>query len=162
MIELDARVAVLAAFAAVATLIAPVALGGWMIVLGVLAAILTARSVLRSEEADVTTAIVVGGLMTLIALSHGHLAAMACCAGVFVGSEIAAIARRLGVDHDAPAAPELGATAATIAVGVAAGAVVAAVGNIRASAPVANAALVATIVLGLVLLAVKAWKAAGS
>lgn len=161
MIELDARVVVIAALAGIATLIAPLAIGGWLIALGAVAAILTTRSVLRSEEGDVTTAIVMGGLTTWIALSHGHVAAIACCAGVFAGSEIAALARRLGVDHDAPAAPELRATLLTIGVGVAAGAVVAVVANVRASAPVANAALGATILLGAVLLAVRAWRAAG-
>ena len=162
MIEIDTRVAILAALAGLATLAAPVAIGGWLIAAGVVAAILTTRSVLRSEEGDVTTAIIVGGLLVLLTLGHGQLAAFAVCAGVFAGSEIAALARRLGVDRDAPASPEVRGTAVTIGVGLAAGAVLAVVATIRASAPVANIALVAIIVLGLALLVTRAWKAVGA
>ncbi len=157
MIELDARVVALAALAGIATAAAPVALGRWPLVVGLVAGVLATRSVLRDEEGDVTTAIVVGGLAVLVALGRGHPAAIATCAGVFAGAEIAALARRLGVDHDAPAGPEVAATATTIAVGLAAGAVVAAVAVVRASATVANIALVVVILLGLVLLAVRAW-----
>jgi hypothetical protein len=127
------------------------------------AAILTSRSVLRAEEGDVTTAIVAGGIVVLIALARGgHGAAFATAAGVFAGAELAALGRRLGVDHDAPAAPEVTATAATIGVGLAAGVVVAAIASIRASAPVANVALATVILLGLALLAARAWRAAST
>ena len=140
-------------------LAAPAVMGGWLIAAGLVAAILTARSVLRTEEGDVTTAIVVGGIVVLIALTGGHAEAFATAAGVFAGAELAALGRRLGVDRDAPAAPEVGATAAAIGVGLAAGVVVAAIGSVQASAPVANVALAAVILLGLALLATRAWRA---
>jgi hypothetical protein len=144
--------------AGVVTLIAPVALGGALLALGVLSAILTARAVVRSDEGDVTTAIVAGGVLTAVALGHGHLAAIACGAGVFAGSEIAALGRRFEVGHDAPTAPEVAITATTIAVGVVAGAAIAVVASVRASPALANAALVASVVLGVVLLAARAWR----
>ena len=108
MIEIDARVPiVLGVIAGIATLAAPAAVGSWVLAAGAVAAILTTRSVLRTEESDVTTAIVAGGGVVLIGLAphgDGHVAPRsAICAGVFAGAEIAALGRRLGVDHDAPA-----------------------------------------------------------
>jgi hypothetical protein len=157
VIELDARVVVLAAVAGVVTAAAPFAVGGGVLVAGLLAGFLAGRSVLRAEEADVTTAIVVGGLVALLALSHGHAAAFAVGAGVFVGSEIAALGRRLGVDHDAPAGPELAIASMTVAVGLAAGAAVALVASVRASPPIANFALVVAITAGIVALVASRW-----
>lgn len=157
---MDARVFGLMILAGLVTLAAPIAVGSWVLAAGAVAAILTARSVVRTEESDVTTAIIGGGVVVLIALGHGdgQFAALAICAGLFAGTEIAALARRLAVDHDAPAAPELRTSALTVVVGLAALVVIAAVGSVKASAPVANVALVAVLVLGLVLLANRAWR----
>ena len=65
----------LAVLAGIATAAVPVALGGGVLVAGLVAGLLAGRSVLRAEEADVTTAIVVGGLLVAIALTRGHHAA---------------------------------------------------------------------------------------
>jgi hypothetical protein len=97
-------------------------------------------------------------VLTAIALGRGHLAAVACAAGVFAGTEIAELARRLDMDRDAPTAPQVAITATTIAVGVAAGAAIAVVGSLRASPAAANAALVSAVVLGVVLLAARRWR----
>jgi hypothetical protein len=154
----DARVIGFAILAGVVTLIAPIALGGGLLALGIVSAVLTARAVVRSQEGDVTTAIVAGGVLTAIALTRGHLAAIACAAGVFAAAEIAELGRRLDVDRDAPTAPELAITATTIAVGVAAGAAIAVVASLRASPAVANAALVSAVVLGGIVLAARRWR----
>ncbi len=158
MSRVDARVVCSAILAGVVSLIAPVALGGGILALGIVNAILIARSVVRSNEGDVTTAIVAGGVLTAFALGHGHLAAIGCGAGVFAGSEIAALGRRFDVGRDAPTAPEVAITATTIAVGAVVGAAIAVVANVRASPAVANAALVAAVVLGAMLLAARRWR----
>jgi hypothetical protein len=147
-----------AVLAGVVGLIAPVVLGGGILALGIVSAILTARSVVRSNEADVTVAIVAGGVLTAVAIGHGHLAAIACGAGVFAGSEIAALGRRFDESRDAPTAPEVAITATTIAVGSVVGAAIAVVATLRAGPAVANAALVAAAVLGIVLLAARRWR----
>jgi hypothetical protein len=156
--RIDARVVGSAILAVAVILIAPVALGGGILALGIVSAILTGRAVVRSNEGDVTTAIVAGGVLTAFALGHGHLAAIACGAGVFAGSEIAALGRRFDAGRDAPTAPEVAITATTIAVGGVAGAAIAVVASVRASPAVANAALVAAVVLGVVLLAARRWR----
>ena len=96
----------------------------------------------------------IGGLVVLVSLTRGSWPAIAVAAGVFVGAEIAALGRRFGVDHDAPAGPEVRITATTIAVGLGTAALVALVAIIRASAPIANIALALGLVLGVVILAV--------
>ena len=158
MSRLDPRVVGTATLAGVVSLIAPVTLGGAILALGIVSAILTARSVVRSNESDVTTAIVAGGVLTAFALGHGHLAAIACGAGVFAGSEIAALGRRFDVGRDAPTAPEVVITATTIAVGAGVGVAIAVVANVRASPAVANVALGVAVVLGVVLLAARRWR----
>ena len=147
-----------AVLAGIVCMIAPVALGGGILAVGIVSAILTARSVVRSTEGDVTTAIVAGGVLTAVALGNGHLAAIACGAGVFAGSEIAALGRRFDVGRDAPPAPEVAITATTIAVGAVVGGAIAVVAQVRASPAIANAALVAAVVLGVVLLAARRWR----
>jgi hypothetical protein len=156
--RIDARVVLSAVLAGVVSLIAPVAIGGGILALGIVSSILTARSAVRSTEGDVTTAIVGGGVLAAVALGDGHLAAIACGAGVFAGSEIAALGRRFGVGRDAPTAPEVAITVTTIAVGAVAGAAIAVVAHVRASPAVSNAALVAAVVLGVVLLAARRWR----
>jgi hypothetical protein len=156
--RIDPRVVGSAVLAGVVSLIAPVALGGPILALGIVSAILTARSVVRSSEGEVTTAIVAGGVLTAVAVGDGHLAAIACGAGVFVASEIAALGRRFDESRDAPTAPEVAITATTIAVGVVVGAAIGVVATVRASPAVANIALVAAGVLGLVLLAARRWR----
>ncbi len=152
MRRIDVRVVGSAILAGVVILIAPLAVGGAVLALGVVSAILTVRSVVRSSEGEVTTAIVAGGVLTAVALGDGHLAAIACGAGVFAGSEIAALGRRFAVGRDAPTAPEVAITATTVAVGVVVGAAIAVVASVRASPAIANVALVAAVLLGLVLL----------
>jgi hypothetical protein len=153
--RIDARVVGCAILAGAVSLIAPVVLGGGILALGIVSAILTGRSVVRSNEGDVTTAVVAGGVLTAFALGQGHLAAIACGAGVFAGSEISALGRRFDVGRDAPTAPEVAITAMTIGVGGVVGAAIAVVASVRASPGVANAALVAVVVLGVVLLAAR-------
>lgn len=155
MIELDARVAALAVLAFIATAAVPAALGGGVLVAGLAVGLLAGRSVLRAEEADVTTAIIAGGLLVAIALTRGHHAAFGVCAGVFAGAEVAALGRRLGLDHDAPAGPEVAISASTIGLGLVAGAVVALVGNVRAAPVIANIALVAAVIIGVTALAAR-------
>ncbi len=157
MSRVDPRVVGSAILAGVVSLIAPVALGGAVLALGIVSAILTARSVVRSNEGDVTTAIVAGGVLAAVALGHGHLAAIACGAGVFAGSEIAALGRRFDTGRDAPTAPEVAITATTIAVGAAVGVAVAIVAYVPTNPAVANAALVAALVLGVGLLVARRW-----
>jgi hypothetical protein len=155
--RIDPRVVGSAILAGVVSLIAPVAIGGAVLALGIVIAILTARSVVRNNEGDVTTAIVAGGVLAAVALGHGHLAAIACGAGVFAGSEIAALGRRFDAGRDAPTAPEVAITATTIAVGAVVGVAIAVVAYVPASPAVANAALVAALVLGVGLLAARRW-----
>ena len=64
MSRLDPRVVGTATLAGVVSLIAPVTLGGAILALGIVSAILTVRSVVRSNESDVTTAIVVAVITT--------------------------------------------------------------------------------------------------
>jgi hypothetical protein len=133
---------------AVASGAVPVAIGGALAIGGVIVAIMAARSVVRSDEGSVTTAIVAGGLLAAATLSHGHWPAVATIAGVFIGAELAACGRRLAIDPESPTAPELAITAATIAVGLAAAAAVAVISRWRAAPPLANAALVALLLAG--------------
>jgi hypothetical protein len=142
MIRIDLRLVVVMAFVAVATAAAPVALGGAIAVAGVVVAILAARSVVRGDEPSASTAIIGGGLVAASALSHEPTQALLVVAGVFVGAELAALGRRLAIDPEAPAGPELRITLATIGMGAAAGAVVAVVSLWHARPAVANVALV--------------------
>ena len=154
MTQLDVRVLSAAVLAGLVTTAAPFALGGNILAAGVVAGFLTGRSVLRTEESDVVVALAIGALVVLVSLTRGSWPAIAVGAGVFVGAEIAALGRRFGVDHDAPAAPEVRISATTIVMGLGAAAVVALAATIRASAPIANIALVLGLVLGVVILAV--------
>jgi hypothetical protein len=158
MRRVDARVVATVVLAGVVSLIAPVALGGAVLAVGIVSAILTARSVVRSDEGDVTLAIVAGGALIAFAITDGPGAAIGCAAGVFVASEIAALGRRFDAARDAPTAPEVAITARTIAVGAVAGAAIAVVASVRASTVVADVALVAAGVLGVVLLAARRWR----
>ncbi len=148
MIELDVRLVVIGICVAVATAATPLAIGGGIAAAGLLAAILAARSVVRGDEGSVTFAIVIGGLVAAGTAGHGRLAAMLVGAGVFVGAELAALGRRLGIDPEAPAGPEVLITLSTIGLGIAAGALVGVVSLWRAAPPLANAMLVLLVLLG--------------
>ena len=141
MIDLDVRLVVVMVLTAAATGAVPVALGGALAIGGIVAAIFAARSVVHGDEGSVSTAIILGGMLAAASLSHGHGAALGALGGVFVGAELAAFGRRLGVDPESPVAPELRVTAATIGLGLAAGGAVAGVSAWRATPPLANAAL---------------------
>ncbi len=154
MTQLDVRVLSAAVLAGLATTAAPFVLGGNILAAGLVAGFLAGRSVLRTEESDVVVALVIGALVVLVSLTRGSWPAIAVGAGLFVGAEIAALGRRLGVDHDAPAGPEVKIVATTIAIGLGAAALVALASTIRASASIANIALVLGLVLGVVILAV--------
>ena len=148
MTSLDRRVACCAVAAGLVAVVAPIAFGGFLLVVGIVGGILIARSAVRGDEGDVTTAIVAGGVVTAMALTRGHVAALACAAGVFVGAELAALGRRLDATRDASMGPEVAVTARTIAVGAVAGAEVAIAAMVPVGATAANAALAAVIVLG--------------
>ncbi|MEO5900939.1 MAG: hypothetical protein ABIR68_12540 [Ilumatobacteraceae bacterium] len=150
MIRVDLRLAVLMVLAAVATAAAPLALGGAIAVAGVIAAILAARSVVRGDETSVSTAIIGGGLVAASALSRGPSQAWLVVAGVFVAAELASLGRRLAIDREAPAGPEVRISLATIGLGVGVGAVVAVVSLWHARPPVANIALAALLVFALI------------
>ncbi|MCU1504623.1 MAG: hypothetical protein JWM12_3977 [Ilumatobacteraceae bacterium] len=148
MIDLDLRIILVAILSAAATAAVPALVGGGIAALGALAAILIARSVVSSDEGSVTLAIVVGGLMALATVSHGHVDTWGVGASVFVGAELAALGRRLAVDPEAPALPEVRITLSTITIGLAAGAFVALVSLWRATPPLANVTLVVLVLVG--------------
>ncbi len=147
MIELDWRAVLTAVTAFVATLAGPFVIGGWVLAGGVVAAILTARSVFRGDEADVTAAVATGGAVILGSLLVGHAAAFAVAASVFGGAELAAMGRWMQLDHDAPVGREITNTLATIGVGSAAGAAAVGAAQLHAAPLLANIALAVTAVL---------------
>lgn len=150
MIRLDLRLAVLMVLVAVATAAVPLALGGAIAGAGFVAAVLATRSVVRGDETSVSTAIIGGGLVAASALSRGTTQAWLVVTGVFVAAELASLGRRLAIDREAPAGPEVSISLATIGVGVAVGAVVAVVSLWRARPTIANVALAVLLLLGVI------------
>ena len=105
-----------------------------------------------------TTAIVAGGVLTAVALGQGHLAAIACGAGVFAGSEIAALGRRFDAGrtpqpHQRSRSPPRRSPSARSPAPRSGS-----WHKFAASPAVGNAALVAAVVLGVVLLAARRWR----
>ena len=161
MSTIDVRVAVAAALAGLCAAAGTVPAGGGVLAMGLLTGILVTRSAFRREEADVTVAIVVGGIAVALSTGHGRAAAVLAVLGLFVGCELAALARVLAADADAPARTDVAATLLTISTGIAAGAAVLTASVLRAGPVLANVALVLASSAALAGLAIRSRRSSG-
>jgi hypothetical protein len=149
----DVRTVVAAVLAGVLTAAGSFAAGGACAVVGLLAGAVMARSGFSSDESSVTGAILLGGLVVLLALPSGHTIAAVVALGVFAGTEFAALARSFADDSGDPATGRVTAVGSTILAGGALGAAVLVVGRVHAGATVtvaATAVLAAGAMVGLV------------
>ena len=158
--EADLRLVLTAIVAGVVTAAAPIATGGPCAVLGLIAAAVMARSGFTSDESTVTAAVLLGGLVVVVALPAGHTMATLVAVGVFAGAEVAALARSFD-DGAVSTGGRTASTAASIAGGAALAGLLLAAAHLRAGAAVTVVAAGALVLVAAIALTMLLLKRAG-